>query len=290
MVGAGAHEGQAERDVDALLDAEVLDRDQPLVVRHRHDQVELARVAGGMARAHEHRVRRKRAAGVDALGARRAHRRRDEALLLVAEQPAFACMRVEAGHRDARPRLSPRRGRRVGDADRLQHRIETHQLDRAAQRHVDADQHHTQFVVGQHHAHRRRCGRRQARPGPAASRCGRGGRCRRRPAPPCAAARSPSPPPGRPAAAPPPSRCSMRPRRRSARRPGPRAVRPGPRAAPADAAPPARRAAPSPSRPARRSAPAAAATPAPARRVRSTAGSPTHHAVGGGALGHGLQR
>ena len=44
----------------------------------------------------------------------------------------------------------------MGDAYRLQHGVETHQVDGTAQRDMDADQHHTQFVVGQHHAHRRR--------------------------------------------------------------------------------------------------------------------------------------
>ena len=62
VVGAGAHERQAERHVDAVLDAEVLHRDQPVVVGHRDDEVELARVAGGVAGAHEHRVGRERPA------------------------------------------------------------------------------------------------------------------------------------------------------------------------------------------------------------------------------------
>ena len=51
VVGAGAHERQAERHVDAVLDAEVLHRDQAVVVRHRDDDVELARMAGACARA-----------------------------------------------------------------------------------------------------------------------------------------------------------------------------------------------------------------------------------------------
>jgi hypothetical protein len=42
----------------------------------------------------------------------------------------------------------------VRDAQRLQHPLQRHRLDRLAQRHVDADQHRAQFVVGQHHAHR----------------------------------------------------------------------------------------------------------------------------------------
>jgi large conductance mechanosensitive channel len=42
VVRAGAHQRQAQRDVDALLHAQVLDRDQALVVVHRHHHVELA--------------------------------------------------------------------------------------------------------------------------------------------------------------------------------------------------------------------------------------------------------
>ena len=42
VVRAGAHERQPERHVDALLDAQVLDRNQTVVVGHRHDEVELA--------------------------------------------------------------------------------------------------------------------------------------------------------------------------------------------------------------------------------------------------------
>jgi hypothetical protein len=52
VVGAGAHEGQAQRHVDTVFDAEVLHRDQPVVVRHRHHHVEGLGVAGcGGARA-----------------------------------------------------------------------------------------------------------------------------------------------------------------------------------------------------------------------------------------------
>ena len=42
MVDAGPHERQPERDVDALVEPEVLDRDEALVVVLRHDEVELA--------------------------------------------------------------------------------------------------------------------------------------------------------------------------------------------------------------------------------------------------------
>ena len=83
--------------------------------------------------------------------------------LLVAEQPAFAGMRVQPGHRDARRAPGPRRAARaVGDAQRLQHGVEVDRVDGAAQRQVDGHQHHAQLVVGQHHAHRRRRRRRGA--------------------------------------------------------------------------------------------------------------------------------
>ena len=51
VVGAGAHQRQPQRDVHALVHAQILDGDQSLVVVHRHDHVELA-----AARAHEDRV------------------------------------------------------------------------------------------------------------------------------------------------------------------------------------------------------------------------------------------
>ena len=63
-------------------------------------------------------------------------------------------MRVQARHRDARLRLAPMRRRPVRDADRLQHRVESHGVDGATQRQVDRHQHRAQLLVGQHHAHR----------------------------------------------------------------------------------------------------------------------------------------
>ena len=82
-------------------------------------------------------------------------RRGDHGRFLVAEQPAFAGMRIEAGDGDARPRQAQAQRRRVGDADRLEHGVEGDRVDRLAQRQVDRHQHRAQLVVGQHHAHRR---------------------------------------------------------------------------------------------------------------------------------------
>ena len=42
----------------------------------------------------------------------------------------------------------------VGDLQRLQHLRKSHSLQCLAQCHVNAHQHHTQLIVGQHHAHR----------------------------------------------------------------------------------------------------------------------------------------
>ncbi len=104
MVRAGAHEGQAQGDVDAILNAQVLDGDQSLVVVHRHDSIELGGMVRAAARTHEHRVRRERALGIDAGGTGRLHRRSDDVCLLRAEQAPLPGMRIEPGHGDARPR------------------------------------------------------------------------------------------------------------------------------------------------------------------------------------------
>jgi len=66
MIDRRAHEGQPDRDVHARLDAEHLDRAVPLVVIHRHHQVEVA--ASG---AVEQRVGRQRSLDVEASCARR---------------------------------------------------------------------------------------------------------------------------------------------------------------------------------------------------------------------------
>jgi len=156
VVGAGAHERQAERDVDAALDAEVLDRNEPVVVRHRDDDVEFARMPGGVAGAHEDSVGSVGPAGVDPFAARRGDRGRDDAQLLVAEETAFAGVRVEPGDRDPRPCRAEPAQRRIGDPDRLDDRIEGDRVERAPQRHVDRHEDRLQLVVGQHHPHRRR--------------------------------------------------------------------------------------------------------------------------------------
>ncbi len=100
MVGRGAHEGQAERDVDAMVEGQGLDRDQRLVVIHaeRH-VVGRARApawnmvsAGSGPRASMPSARRRSIAG--------AHDRQ----IFLAERAVLAGMRVEAGDREPRTR------------------------------------------------------------------------------------------------------------------------------------------------------------------------------------------
>ena len=120
-------------------------------------------------------------------GARGRDRRRDDAQLLVAEEAALAGMRIEAGDGDPRRGLTRARRRCGGDADRLEHGVEGHRVDRACA-----------ATGGSSPA---RCSarrwpascapaaaRRRRRRAPAASRCGRENRRRRPRTPPCGSA------------------------------------------------------------------------------------------------------
>jgi hypothetical protein len=98
VIDRGADDGQAERDVDAVLEGGVLEHRQALVVVHReHGVGRPARCAATACRP---------AAGRRGPCLRRAafEHRRDDLDLLAAHVPAFAGMRVEPGHQDARPR------------------------------------------------------------------------------------------------------------------------------------------------------------------------------------------
>ena len=148
VVGTGAHEGQAQRDVDALVQAQVLDRNQALVVVLRHHHVEAA-----LARLHEDRIAGPGAAGVDALAPRGLDGRQDDAGFLVAEQPAFAGVRIQARHRHARRGHAQRAPALVRQPDGRHLRVEIGALDGLAQRTVDGHEHGGDDVVGQHHGH-----------------------------------------------------------------------------------------------------------------------------------------
>ena len=94
--------GRPSVTLTPLLHAQVLHRDQALVVVHRHHHIKLTRLARLGARAHEHRVGRERA--LTSMPSTRAPRNggRDDVDFFPAKQPAFTGMRVEPRHRDAR--------------------------------------------------------------------------------------------------------------------------------------------------------------------------------------------
>ena len=99
VIGRGAHERQAERDVDRVIERQRLDRDQRLVVIHRE-----RRVVALARRLMEHRVGRQRAARVDALGHEPLDRGPHDRQVLLAERAFLARMRIEAGDGEARMR------------------------------------------------------------------------------------------------------------------------------------------------------------------------------------------
>jgi len=153
VIRTGAHQRQAERDIDTLLHPQVFDRDQTLVVVHRHHHIKLARLPGFRPGPHKHRVWCERATHVQPLLAGPGDGRRNDVELFPAEQSAFASVRIEPGHRDTRQTARGTAHRLVGDPQGLQHTLEGHRLNRVAQRQMDTHQHGPEFVVGQHHAY-----------------------------------------------------------------------------------------------------------------------------------------
>ena len=93
VVGRGAHDRQAEGDVDPLVEMERLERDQRLVVIHAERRVVAAPPA-----AVEHDVGRMRAADVDAFLAQPLDRGDDDVDLLAPEGSVLAGMRVQSCH------------------------------------------------------------------------------------------------------------------------------------------------------------------------------------------------
>src|SRR5262249_50187416 len=93
------HDWQAGGDIDQVPAATKLHRDVTLVVVHGNDAVKLAAVGPD-----EQRVGGPRPCDTDPFVAGGFHRRGDQALLLVAEEPAVTGVRVE--RRDADPRLA----------------------------------------------------------------------------------------------------------------------------------------------------------------------------------------
>ena len=103
VVDRGAHDRQAERDVDGVLEAGVLEHRQALVVVHREHRIVVGRAAAG-------RTPCRRAAGRVASMPRARSRSIAGAMtldLLVAEVAALAGVRIQAAHGDARRADAP---------------------------------------------------------------------------------------------------------------------------------------------------------------------------------------
>lgn len=149
MVHRGADEGQAEREVDGAVEGLALEHRQGLVVVHRQH-----RVVAGALRWHEGGVGGQRTEQVQAFGAQRLQHRHDGVDLLAPQVPAFAGVRIEPQHGDARrgeaelvAQLGMHDAQRAGEAvggDRRRYR---------GQRQVRGGQGHAQFRAGQHHHH-----------------------------------------------------------------------------------------------------------------------------------------
>ena len=98
VIGGRAHERQAERDIDAVIEGEGLDRDQALVVIHRQRHV-VARPRLGM----EHRIGGKRPDDVNSFGPQGLDRGPDDGDLLPPHRSALPRVGIEPGDRQARP-------------------------------------------------------------------------------------------------------------------------------------------------------------------------------------------
>ena len=108
----------------------------------------------GVTGSHEHRIGRNRPFHLHSFGLGLGHGGGNHLDFLAPKQATFARMRVQPCHRDAGRTAQAAGQCRMGDAQGLQDVGLGHGVQRRAQRHMDADQHGAQLVVGQHHAHR----------------------------------------------------------------------------------------------------------------------------------------
>ncbi len=134
---AGPHDRQSQRNVDGPLKADGLQRDMPLVMVHRHDGV----IGAGQGVVEEG-VIGERPGRVETLALGRDDGGVDEGLLLVAEEPVLAGMRIERRHGDSRRQAAGQGTHRlVGQADLRQDRLLAQQVKHPpqcdVQRHVD---------------------------------------------------------------------------------------------------------------------------------------------------------
>ena len=179
VIGRGADEGKAERDVDAVVESERLDRDQRLVVVHAE------RGVVGSPRA-----RRGTSCRPAAGRGRRSPRRRSASTAgrtiasssapSMPSSPACGLSPATASRGSAMPKRRRGRARRSRPCVTMRSRRQGTRHIR--ERDVDRDRHDPQLRPGEHHHRRRGAPKsfRRARPGIP---CGRGTRSRPRSAP-----------------------------------------------------------------------------------------------------------
>lgn len=118
MIDRGPDYRQADGHIHAAIEILELDRDMPLIVVHRDDEIELASRCP-MKQA----VRRPGTCNIDPLGPSRLHRRFNLLLFFAAKEPLLSRVRVQAGHRDPRPVKIPCPANVVCQADHLQYTL-----------------------------------------------------------------------------------------------------------------------------------------------------------------------
>ena len=133
MVRRCPHERQTERHVDGAVEGQRLDRDQRLVVIHRHDDI-VTGTGGGV----EQRIGGVRPGDRDVLRAQASQRRHDDVDILATDVAPFTGMRIEAGDGDAwRGEAEPRRKIAGHDAHRLDDQVLRDETRDAGDRYVD---------------------------------------------------------------------------------------------------------------------------------------------------------
>jgi hypothetical protein len=128
VIDAGADEGQADGDVDAVFDPEVLDGDEALVVVLGHHGVE-----GSGAGSHEDGVGGPGSADVDAFAPRGFDGGGDDVQVLTAEQAVLPCVGIEAGDSDAGGGQAAAPQRAMGETDDVEYARGGDRIDRGAQ-------------------------------------------------------------------------------------------------------------------------------------------------------------
>ena len=114
VIDGGADDRQAEGDIDAVLEMQQLERDQPLIVVHADDRIVIP--ARGEVKEGVGAVR---AAGGDPLRLAPVDGRCDQPRFLIAEEPPFAGVRIEGEDGDFRLRPAEKAAQGgIGDADR----------------------------------------------------------------------------------------------------------------------------------------------------------------------------